>query len=94
MPTTSHRQGYELLLKKRVQLWAVDEFTAYFILKSKSHNPSERISKATCIEETSLGGVYMAFSKQTDIKWVSKFRDSLQKIKISGKYNNIVKKYR
>lgn len=90
---SSHESNQKMLFSRRIDLWAVDELTAYFILRKNNNMSNQSIKKILCLEETSPGGVYLAFGSLTDDAIVEKFRKALAAIKENGFYNAILKKY-
>lgn len=91
-PNNSHERNMKKLLFKRIELWAVDEFTGYYLLKKNNFDP-KTIKKIYCIDEISTEGTYMAFSKDTPDEIVDKFKTAYEKIKKNGLYDMILKEH-
>ncbi len=83
-----------MLLSERIDLWAVMEFTAPYLVKGLGHDPNNSIEIAYCLEETQANGAYRAFSRSTPDAVVEKFKAALQRVKQLGVYDRIVAEHR
>ncbi|MCD4720176.1 MAG: transporter substrate-binding domain-containing protein [Desulfobacula sp.] len=92
-PNFSYEANLNKLIYQRIDLWGVVELTAYYILRTKQL-PENTIKKIYCLDDVSIEGAYMAFSKNTPDALVNQFRDALKKIKEDGTYNRILDRYR
>lgn len=88
---TNDTQNLKKLLANRIDLWLVDELTAYYMIKENGY--ANKIFKKVYGFQIS-SGAYMAFSKSTSDELVETFRKSLENIKIDGTYAKIVEKYK
>jgi len=90
---SKQKQNFDLLLKGRIDLWASVELTASHITRQNNLTPDKILKRRFCFEDLSTEGVYMAFSKNTDPSLITEFKKALIKIKETGLYNDILKKY-
>ena len=91
---TSHEANFKKLLKGRIDLWAVLELTAYYIVKCHNRDPGKTIQKVYCMKDLSVEGDFMAFSKNTPDDIVQRFRNALQQIKQKRIYSEIIQRYK
>ncbi|MCX4028585.1 substrate-binding periplasmic protein [Spartinivicinus marinus] len=89
----NHDQNLFKLLKGRIDLWPMNELAAYYLVKKRKLLPKYTIKKVFHLADLSTEGYYMAFNKDTDNNTVSKFKESLNKIKREGIYKNIINSY-
>lgn len=87
----SHEQAMKMLIKGRIDLWPISDFSGYYFL-DKNNYASDRIRKVYKINDES-DAVYMAFGAKTSDEVVEKFRTALEKIKKNGIYDQILKKH-
>jgi len=87
------QQNFELLMKKRIDLWASVELTASYIAKENKYKYDKFLQTRFCFKNLSTEGTYMAFSKNTPSSIIQTFRQALKKIKKNGTYDQILKKY-
>lgn len=73
-------QGLKMLVKGRVDLWASNEFTGYYLMK-KLGLRKEDFKRAYFIDGLPSEGYYMAFGNKTSNEMVEKFRAALKKVK-------------
>lgn len=69
----SYEANMKKLLSKRIDLWAVIEFTAYDLMRKNKVNPAI-VKKPYCTDEISKEGTYLAFSRDTPDEIVEKFK--------------------
>lgn len=87
----SHEQAMKMLIKGRIDLWPISDFSGYYYL-NKNNLKSNRIRKVYKLNEKS-DVMYMAFGTKTSDEVVEKFRTALEKIKKNGIYDEILRKY-
>jgi len=87
------QQNFDLLIKKRIDMWATVELTGYHITRENHYQPNKLLQTKYCFDDLSSEGTYMAFSKNTAKSIVLKFKQALQKIKNDGTYDRILRKY-
>ncbi|MBI2343683.1 MAG: transporter substrate-binding domain-containing protein [Deltaproteobacteria bacterium] len=90
---TTHEANFRKLLKHRIDLWAVLELTAYYLVRENHYDPETTIEKVFCMEDLSVEGDYMAFSNKTADVVVEKFQRALREIKSNGTYAKIIRSY-
>ena len=86
----SYEQNLKMLLRDRIDIWAVNEYTYYFTLKQlnvKKH----QLKTALKLDLTS--DMQMAFNRDTSDELVDKFRTSLESFKASPSYQEILSSY-
>ncbi len=93
MPSNKYLSGFRKLLKDRIDLWAVPELTAYYLVKQEGYAPDKILRKVYLLDQISTEGYYMAFGKNTSDHIVEKFREALDTIKKNGTHQMILKKY-
>lgn len=91
-PNSSYEANLKKLIHRRVDLWAVVDLTAHYLVQSNQY-PKNIIKEVYCLQEISTEGAYMAFSKNTPDALVDQFREALKKIKEDGTYDKILAKY-
>ncbi len=79
------------LAKGWIDLWAEEENTAPYLFKKLGYDSSQTLNKAFLLDLHMEG--YLAFARGSDKDLVDSFRDALQRLKNSGKYQQIVNKY-
>lgn len=92
-PTRRYTQGFEKLLKGRIDLWSMNELVAYWIVRQSGQDPQRVLRKAHHLADLSSEGYYMAFGERTSEDLVTKFRKALETIKRNGTYARIHEKY-
>jgi len=90
MPTSSSTSALKMLLSERADLWAFPEFVVKYVAEEQGYQPNELLQKLYCFEKTEL---QMAFSLQTPVATVDKFRAALIKVKKAKSYQAILNKY-
>ncbi|MCP4022580.1 MAG: transporter substrate-binding domain-containing protein [Desulfobacteraceae bacterium] len=90
--TYSNEAVMKWVFLKRVELWPISEFTAYYYLKKNGHSPSE-IKKVFHLKGFSSGHQYVAFGNATSDSLVNLLKSSLKKVKDKGDYQDIINKY-
>lgn len=91
---TSYKANFLMLYNNRIDLWAMNEFTAYFIVKQAGYNPQSLLKKAFFLKPLSETEYHMAFSPQTPTTLVQQFREALAKVKTQAFYQQIQNKYK
>jgi len=92
--TRRYAQGFEKMLLGRVDLWAMNELVAYWIIKQSGHDPEKVLSKKYHLADLSSEGYYMAFGERTSNALVTRFRKALEAVKRNGTYARIQDNYR
>jgi len=92
-PTRRYAQGFEKMRLGRIDLWAMNELVAYWIVRQAGHDPEEALSKTFHLAELSSEGYYMAFGNRTSDTLVKRFRTALEAIKRNGTYARIHARY-
>jgi len=87
--TRRYAQGFEKMLLGRIDLWAMNELVAYWIVRQAGHDPEAVLKKAYHLTDVSSEGYYMAFGKRTPDELVTRFRTALETIKRNGTYARI-----
>ena len=77
------------LKAKRIDLWAMNEMTAFYLLKNKGYNPNKEIKRVYFFEEISKKGLYMAFNIKTPDSLYNKFKSGFKNIVKSGEYERL-----
>jgi polar amino acid transport system substrate-binding protein len=88
-----YEQNYEKLKLGRIDLWIMNELSAYHIARQAGDDPALTLSKAWRIKALSGTGNYMAFGNKTPDALVERFRKGLEAIKKNGTYDAIQKKW-
>jgi len=88
-----YEQNYEKLKLGRIDLWVMNELSAYHIARQNGDDPSHVLQKALFIPELSGNGNYMAFGLKTSDALVERFRKGLESIKKNGTYDALQKKW-
>lgn len=91
-PNISYEANLKKMINRRVDLWAVVELTAHYLVQSNQY-PKNFIKEVYYLKELSSDGAYMAFNKKTPDALVDQFRMALNKIKEDGTYDKILSKY-
>lgn len=86
-------ENFDLLMKNKIDLWAMPELVAYYHVKKQRYPPNKILKKAYHLDKLSTAGYYMAFSKDSSEELVQKFRKALETIKENGTYQKILNKY-
>jgi len=89
--SNKYEQGFQKLNAGRVDLWSINELVGYWIANEEKM-PKTALRKVFQLSEVS-GDYYMAFSQKTSDELVSRLRAALDKVKQSGEYERIQKKY-
>ncbi|MBU2710297.1 substrate-binding periplasmic protein [Zooshikella harenae] len=87
--TYSYEKSFNLLVNKRIDLWAMNELVAYYIARKAGYDPHKTLKKTFFLKELSPEGYYMAFNKETDDTIVQAFKNGLEAIKQKGLFQQI-----
>ena len=90
--SSKYELNYEKLKLGRIDLWVMNELSAYYIARQAGDDPTVVLQKALRLPEVS-GGNYMAFGPKTSDALVERFRKGLETIKKSGIYDALQKKW-
>ncbi|GAB3186473.1 substrate-binding periplasmic protein [Hydrogenophaga aquatica] len=88
-----YEQNYEKLKLGRIDLWVMNELSAYHIARQSGDDPSRVLQKVLFIPELSGNGNYMAFGLKTSDALVERFRKGLETIKKNGTYDALQRKW-
>lgn len=91
--SNKYELNYEKLKLGRVDLWVMNEMSAYYIARQAGDDPTQMLQKSLRIPELSGGGNYMAFGLKTSDALVERFRKGLEAIKKNGIYDALQKKW-
>lgn len=83
---------FDALIEEKIDLMPVAELNFPYIVEH-ANNYMKNFKKVFFLEELSKDGLYMAFSKNTDLNIVEDFKKALKKIKEDGLYEEIIRKY-
>jgi len=86
---TSLRASAKKLLLGWIDLWAVDEATAYHTLSLMGYDPRRLIQRQFALN-IELDG-YLAFSKESDKDLVESFKKAFVRLQVSDKYRQMIK---
>lgn len=84
---------FDLLVLKRIDLWAMNELLAYHIARKKGHQPEAILSKAVYLEDLSPEGYYLALNKESDPRIVEGLQRALEEMRRDGSYQKILQRY-
>ena len=88
-PNSDYFPNFLKLKAKRIDLWAMNEMTAFYLLKNKGFNPNKEIKRVYFFKEMSKKGLYMAFNIKTPDSLYNKFKNGFQKVVKSGEYDRL-----
>jgi len=88
--TNSSVNAAKMLQADRIDLWSYEEIVALWKIKELGYSPNDFEEVFTLLEQQ----YYFAFHKDTDDKLIAKLQAAFDQLKASGKYDEIVKKYR
>lgn len=91
--SSKYELNYEKLKLGRIDLWVMNELSAYYIARQAGDDPTTVLQKSLRIPELSGGGNYMAFGPKTSDALVERFRKGLEIIKKNGIYDALQKKW-
>lgn len=91
--SSKYELNYEKLKLGRIDLWVMNELSAYYIARQAGDDPTAVLQKSLRIPELSGGGNYMAFGPKTSDALVERFRKGLETIKKNGIYDALQKKW-
>lgn len=90
--SSKYELNYEKLKLGRIDLWVMNELSAYYIARQAGDDPTAVLQKALRLPDVS-GGNYMAFGPKTPDALVERFRKGLEAIKKNGIYDALQKKW-
>lgn len=91
--SSKYELNYEKLKLGRVDLWVMNELSAYYIVRQAGDDPTLVLQKSLRVPELSGGGNHMAFGLKTPDALVERFRKGLEAIKKNGIYDALQKKW-
>lgn len=92
--SNKYEHNYEKLQVGRVDLWIANELNALYLARQFGDDPSQTVHRALSLG--TLGGstgLSMAFSQKTPDATVESFRAALQRLRDSGRYDAIARKW-
>ncbi|MBW7833424.1 MAG: transporter substrate-binding domain-containing protein [Simplicispira suum] len=92
-PSVKYEQNYEKLKLGRVDLWIMDELTASYLARQAGDDPAKTLVRVYRIPELTNDESYMAFGTQTSDATVEKFRRALERVKQSGRYEQLQRQW-
>jgi polar amino acid transport system substrate-binding protein len=93
-PSVKYGLNYEKLKMQRVDLWIINELTASHLARQAGDDPAQTLARVYRIPELSGEGYYMAFGNLTPDATVEKFRRALEAGKLSGRYEQLQRKWK
>lgn len=91
--SNKHDTNYEKLKQGRVDLWLMNELTAYHMARQAGDQPAQTLAKLLPVPELGSGGYYMAFGNATPGALVERLRKGLESIKRQGIYEQLLQKW-
>ena len=85
--------NYEKLRLGRIDLWIMNQLTAYHLVRQAGQNPEKALHKALAIPELSSQSYYMAFGAQTSDATVERFRKALESLQRNGSFDRLQRKW-
>ena len=93
-PSVKYELNYEKLKMDRVDLWIMDELTASYLARQAGDDPAKTLNRVYRIPELTNDESYMAFGMQTPDATVDKFRHALERVRQSGVYEQLQRKWK
>ena len=84
---------YEKLKLGRVDLWAMSELVATNLVRRAGDDPDKVLERVYRLADLGNDGSYMAFGTKTPDRMVERFRQGLEAVKKSGKFEALKKKW-
>ncbi|CAN1600628.1 transporter substrate-binding domain-containing protein [Pseudomonas sp. B21-028] len=92
--STKYEHNYRKLKVDHVEMWISNELNAQYLVRQNGENPAKVLVRSLPIPDLSSDeGLSMAFSRQTPIETVEKFRAGLEAIRRNGVYDAILHKW-
>ena len=85
--------NYEKLRLGRIDLWIMNQLTAYHLVRQSGQNPEKALHKALAMPELSSQSYYMAFGAQTSHVTVEHFRKALESLQRNGSFDRLQRKW-
>jgi polar amino acid transport system substrate-binding protein len=92
--STRYEHNYRKLKVDHVELWISNELNAMYLTRKNGEDPQKVLIRSLPLPDlTSQEGLSMAFSRNTPIQTVEKFRLGLETIRRNGIYDAIMRKW-
>lgn len=92
--STKYEHNYRKLKVDHVELWISNELNAMYLTRQNGEDPEKVLVRSLPLPElTSQEGLSMAFSRNTPVETVEKFRSGLDTIRRNGVYDAIMRKW-
>lgn len=92
--STKYEHNYRKLKVDHVELWISNELNALYLTRQNGEDPETVLVRSLPLPElTSQEGLSMAFSRNTPVETVEKFRSGLETIRRNGVYDAIMRKW-
>ncbi len=93
-PLLTNEQNYFMLKAGRIDLWPMNRFTMTYIVRKCGDEPDQFIEPVLKIDSIfPYTGDFMAFGSNTSDDVVDRFREGLNRVKASGKFEEISRKW-
>lgn len=92
-PSNKYEQNYRKLKVDHVELWISNELNALYLTRQHGEDPTQVLVQSLELPELSRTGLSMAFSRDTPIQTVERFRAGLEAIRRNGVYEAIARKW-
>jgi len=91
--STKYEHNYRKLKVDHVELWISNELNALYLTRQNGEDPDKVLIRSLALPDLSSEGLNMAFSRNTPVETVEKFRAGLEAIRRNGVYDAIVRKW-
>lgn len=92
--STKYEHNYRKLKVDHVELWISNELNALYLTRQNGEDPDKVLIRSLPLPDlTSEEGLSMAFSRNTPVQTVEKFRSGLDTIRRNGVYDAIMRKW-
>lgn len=92
--STRYEHNYRKLKVDHVELWISNELNAQYLTRQNGEDPEKVLIRSLPLPElSSPEGLSMAFSRNTPVQTVEKFRMGLNTIRRNGVYDAIMRKW-
>lgn len=92
--STKYEHNFRKLKVDHVELWISNELNALYLTRQNGEDPEKVLIRSLPLPElTSDEGLSMAFSRDTPVQTVEKFRLGLETIRRNGIYDAIMRKW-
>lgn len=92
--STKYEHNYRKLKVDHVELWISNELNALYLTRQNGEDPEKVLIRSLPLPElSSADGLNMAFSRNTPVQTVEKFRAGLEAIRRNGVYDAIARKW-